>query len=105
MSTRDSFGWLKQPVIINYVVPVLTVGATVVIASWLDVYLQAAPVSLFICAVMFSGWFGGFTPGLLAAVLSVLAFDYYFVRPIYGWTPEITEIPRLVVFSLAAFFV
>jgi PAS domain S-box-containing protein len=105
MSTRDALAWLKQPMVVNYVVPVLSVGATIVIARWLDLYLQAAPVSLFICAVMFSGWFGGFGPALLAAVLSVLAFDYYFLHPISAWTPEIAEIPRLVVFALAVSFV
>jgi len=104
MSTRSSFGWLEQPAISNYVVPVLSVGATLLIAHWL-VFLHDAPVSLLICAVMFSAWFGGFTPGLLAAVLSVVAFDYYFVRPIHAWAAEIAEIPRLVIFALAAFFV
>ncbi len=91
--------------IVNYVVPVLSVGATVAVARWLDLYLQAAPVSLFICAVMFSAWLGGFVPGLVATVLSVLAFQYYFVPPIYSFAVEIAEIPRVVVFTLAAFFV
>jgi PAS domain S-box-containing protein len=89
----------------SYGVAVLSVGATLIVAGGLDLYLHDAPVSLFICAVMFSAWFGGFGPGLLAVVLSILAFDYYFVRPTYSWTPEIAEIPRLVVFALAAFFV
>src|SRR6266404_1820287 len=105
MSTRDPLGWLKRRMIVNYVVPVLSVGATLIVARWLDLYLQAAPVSLFICAVMFSAWFGGFMPGLLATVLSVLAFQYYFVPPIYSFAVEPAEIPRAVVFALAAFFV
>jgi hypothetical protein len=29
-------------------------------------HLEAAPVSLFLCAVMLSAWFGGVGPGLLA---------------------------------------
>ncbi len=104
-SARPSRAWLKRPAIVDYGVPIVGVGITVFIARWLDVHLQAAPVSLFVCAVMFSGWFGGYRPGLLAAVLSILAFDYYFVRPINAWRPEIDEIPRLGVFALAAFFV
>ena len=105
MSTPDSLRWLKRPVILSYTVPVLTVGATIVVARWLDLYLNAAPVSLFICAVMFSAWSGGFGPGLLATVLSILAFQYYFVPPIYSFAVETAEIPRAVVFALAAFFV
>jgi K+-sensing histidine kinase KdpD len=51
-------------------------------SQWLDVYWVAAPVSLFPCAVMFSSWFGGPKPGLLATVLSVLIFKYYYLaRP------------------------
>jgi PAS domain S-box-containing protein len=105
MSTPDSLGWRKQRVIMNYGVPVLSVGAVLIIGRWLDLYLRAAPASLFICAVMFSAWLGGFRPGLLATALSVLAFKYYFVPPIYSLALETAEIPRLVVFSLAAFFV
>jgi hypothetical protein len=33
-----------------------------------------AHVSLFLCAIMFSAWFGGIKPGLAAAVLSHFAF-------------------------------
>jgi PAS domain S-box-containing protein len=92
-------------VILNYGVSVLSVGATLILTRWLDLYLSSAPVSLFICAVMFSSWFGGFGPGLFATVLSVLAFQYYFVPPIHSFAVEIAEIPRVVVFALAAFFV
>src|SRR6266478_2984757 len=97
--------WRKQPVISNYGVPTLSVGAVLIVGRWLDLYLHAAPVSLFICAVLFSAWFGGFRPGLLATVLSIVAFKYYFVSPIHSLIPETAEIPRLIVFSLAALFV
>ncbi len=96
---------LKRPVISNYGVPLLSVGAVLIVGRWLHLYLQAAPVSLFICAVAFSAWFGGSRPSLLAVVLSILAFKYYFVTPIHSLVPETVEIPRLIVFSLAALFV
>src|SRR6266536_1593705 len=105
MSPPDSLLWLKYPVVANYGVPLLSVGAALVISRWLDLYLTGAPVSLFICAVMFSAWFGGFKPGLAATVLSLLGFQYYFVPPIYSFAVEITEIPRVMVFLFAAFFV
>jgi PAS domain S-box-containing protein len=54
---------------------------------------------------MFGAWFGGFRAGLLATILSVLAFDYYFVPPIHSFAVHLTELPRAVVFGLAAFFV
>jgi PAS domain S-box-containing protein len=95
----------KRPAISNYLVPVLSVGAVLILGRGLDLYLQAAPVSLFICAVMFSAWFGGYRSGVLATVLAILTFKYYFVPPIDSLVPETAEIPRLIVFSLAAAFV
>jgi PAS domain S-box-containing protein len=92
-------------VTLNYGVSVLAVGAALVVTLWLDLHLNEAPVSILICAVMVSAWFGGFGPGLLATVLSILAFHYYFVPPIYSFAVEIAEIPRAVVFALATFFV
>jgi PAS domain S-box-containing protein len=105
MSTPGSLRWLRQPAILNYAIPVLSVGAALVIAHGLHRYLLDAPVSLFICAIMFSAWLGGFRPGLLATVLSALAFAYYFLPPIYSLAVEVDQIPRLLVFLLAAFFV
>src|SRR3954451_11872400 len=100
---RDPF--LNRPLISSYIVPVLAIGATVLLARWLDLYLHAAPVSLFVCAVMFSAWLGGFTAAAVATVLSVLAFKYYFVPPLYSFALDVTEIPRVMVFALAAFVV
>jgi C4-dicarboxylate-specific signal transduction histidine kinase len=71
----------------------------------LDLYLVTAPVSLFLCAVMFSAWFGGIRPGLFAVALSHLAFIYYFVAPTHSLLVAAPEVPRLIIFSLSALFV
>jgi PAS domain S-box-containing protein len=99
---RKSFA---HPAILSYGAAILTVGSALLLTLWLDVNLNAAPVSIFICAVMLSAWFGGYGPGMLAAVLCILAFDYYFVPPIHSFAMDVAEIPRMVVFALAAFFV
>lgn len=70
----------KPPVIVSYGVAVLSVAAAVIIGKWPALHLQSAPVSLFLCAVMFSAWFGGLRPGLLAVSLSTVAFAYYWSR-------------------------
>src|SRR6267142_1501835 len=105
MSRPDSRRWLKHPLVANYGVPLVSVGAALIISRWLDLYLTRAPVSLFVCAVMFSAWFGGFKPGLVATVFSLVTFKYFFIPPIHSFALEITEIPRLTVFLFAAFFV
>jgi C4-dicarboxylate-specific signal transduction histidine kinase len=89
----------------TYGVAVLSVTVALIIARWLDVHLVTAPVSLFLCAIMFSAWFGGVRPGSFSLALSLLAFDYYFVTPLYSLAMEIKEIPRFIIFALSALFV
>jgi PAS domain S-box-containing protein len=90
---------------LRYGVAVLSVIGALIIARLLDIHLVAAPVSLFLCAIMFSAWFGGVRPGLLAVALSLLAFVYYFVTPLYSLAVELKEVPRLIIFTLSALFV
>src|SRR5260370_8195246 len=75
------------------------VAATVILAQLLEHYWQSTPfVSLFLCAIMFSAWFGGLRQGLLSTTLLVLAFDYYFLPPTRSLVPNLNELPRLVLF-------
>jgi C4-dicarboxylate-specific signal transduction histidine kinase len=53
---------------------------------------------------MFSAWFGGFGPGLLAITLSILAFKYYYAAPFHTLTADVKEMPRIFVFALSALF-
>ncbi|PYI89876.1 MAG: hypothetical protein DMF03_06470 [Verrucomicrobia bacterium] len=72
--------WSRPPVSLRYGVAVLSIVATLIGLWWVDTVFHAAPhVSMFLCAVMFSAWFGGVRPGLVAIALAVLAFKYYFL--------------------------
>lgn len=97
--------WPKPPLIWRYGIAILSVIVAVIIASLPALHLQMAPVSLFLCAVMLSAWFGELGPGLLATALSALAFLYYFVPPIYSFTAKPEEMPRVVIFVMSALFV
>jgi len=97
--------WPKPSGIWSYGIAVLSVAAALIISQWQPLHLEAAPVSLFLCAVILSAWFGGVGPGLLATALSVLAFYYYFLPPIHSWVAKPGEIPRLVIFMVSALFV
>src|SRR6266481_4594423 len=96
--------WKGPRAMLGYAVGFLSVAAALLVAR-LQFNLQAAPVSLFLCAIMFTAWVGGLRAGVLAAVLSLLSFKYYFVTPFQSLALDSTEIPRLVVFTLAAGFV
>ena len=97
--------WPKPPAIWGYGIAVLSVASALLISRLPAVHLQDAPVSLFLCGVILTAWFGGVGPGLLATALSALAFNYYFLPPIYSLGPKPEEIPRLVIFTVSALFV
>jgi len=105
MSRSNPLLWPKPPAIWGYGIAVLSVGAALVISRLPAIHLQDAPVSLFLCAVLLSAWFGGIGPGFLATALSALAFNYYFLPPIHSLGPKPDEIPRLVIFTVSALFV
>jgi K+-sensing histidine kinase KdpD len=54
---------------------------------------------------MLSSWYGGLLPGLFAALLSVVAIDYYFIPPLYGLGIGLEEAPDTIAFVAAAFFI
>src|SRR5713101_5789218 len=97
--------WPKPPAIWGYGIAVLSVASALLISRLPAVHLQDAPVSLFLCGVILTAWFGRVGPGLLATALSSLAFNYYFLPPIYSLGPKPEEIPRLVIFTVSALFV
>ena len=93
----------KPPAALSYGLAVMSVVAALIVAWWIEAVWQSAPhASLFFCAVMFSAWFGGVNPGLLATALSLLTFDYFFLEPIHSLAVDITQLPRLIVFALSA---
>src|SRR3989454_6172500 len=96
--------WTSPRAMLGYAVAFLSVAATVLVAR-LQFNLQAAPVSLFLCAIMFTAWIGGLKAGVLALMLSLLSFKYYFLAPVHSLALDSEEIPRLFVFTLAAAFV
>jgi PAS domain S-box-containing protein len=92
------------PTIIKYGVAVLSVAVALAIAKLLQIQFGFEPFVVFLCAMMFSAWFEGLKPGLLALALSLLTFHFYFLIPVYPLHSG-KEIPRLVVAALTSFFV
>src|SRR5882757_7369561 len=96
-----------------YVTAVLSVAVAISAAEYVARLLQAEPIaSLMLCAVIFTAWFAGFFPALLAVALALLAFHYYVVPPInsFVWKPNVlilhtSELPRLILFSITSVLV
>jgi PAS domain S-box-containing protein len=78
---------------------------SVIVALLVADNLVNAPVSLFLCAIMFSARYGGKGPGLLAMLLSLFAFIYYFMHPGASWNIKLEELSRFLIFVLSALFI
>jgi len=105
MFSSDSLLWRKPAAVWAYGAAVLAVAGATAISHWPTLHLESAPVSLLLCAVMFSAWFGGVAPGLLAVFLSAFVFYYSVLPPIDSLVSKPEQIPRFVIFLVSAFFV
>jgi C4-dicarboxylate-specific signal transduction histidine kinase len=88
----------------SYVVAAISVGLAVIITLNLASVIKHT-ATLFLCAVMVSSWYGGIWPGVFAALLSVLALDFYFIPPIYALGLPVEEVPDMIVFVATALFI
>lgn len=104
-STADLFESRKMRTIVGYAIAVLSVFLALVISHWPFLHLESAPVSLFLCAVMLSAWFGGVGPGCLALGLSSLGFYYSYLPPMDTFLAKPGQIARFVVFVVSAMVV
>jgi PAS domain S-box-containing protein len=92
---------------------VLSVAVAIVAAELITRLLHAEAIaSSMLCAVIFAAWLGGFGPALLAIALALLAFHYYLLPPVNSFTwksdlfaVDISELPRLVLFSIVSILV
>ena len=98
--------WSEPAAVTRYGLAIISVGFSVLLSEFVENRWKSTPfVSVFTCAIVLSAWFGGFGPGLLSVALSILAFDYYFLPPTHSLVPNSNEVPRLILFSLAALLV
>jgi PAS domain S-box-containing protein len=107
MKPQHLVEWARTPAMVSFGSAVLSVAVALGIAWWIEaVFHAAAPVSLFLCAVMFSAWVGGIGPGLVAIGLSVLslwAFDSFFTIPSTSpLADQVRESPRLLLYLVSA---
>jgi two-component system sensor histidine kinase KdpD len=91
----------------RYFNAVLVVAVAIGVCWMLRPFLQVGSLVLpFLIAVLLTAIAYGLAPSLLASVLSVLAFDFLFLPPLYSLTiAEPDDVLRLVLFALAALIV
>jgi transcriptional regulator with PAS, ATPase and Fis domain len=94
----------EKPTIRGYVIAVFSVSAALLLSRWPMLHLEAAPVSLLLCAVMLSAWFGA-GPGLLSVALAALGFYFSFLPPADTFAAKPDQTARFLVFVVSSFFV
>src|SRR5271166_6168295 len=95
---------MRMRLLSSYVVAAISVGIAVVITLKLGSVVKHT-ATLFFCSVMLSSWYGGVWPGVFAALLSVVALDYYFIPPLYALGISLEETPDMIVFVATALFI
>jgi signal transduction histidine kinase len=101
----DPFWRHRSSPMVRYAVAALSVLVAVILTGWIKEAFPATPNALFFCAIILSGWFGGFGPGMLASVLLILAVKFYFTPPYHSLAFSLGEMPRFTVFLVAGGFI
>jgi PAS domain S-box-containing protein len=101
--TVDLSGLQLRSPLSRYGFAVLAVGAALVLTvSSSHLGLAEPPVAAFLAAILLTGWYGGLGPVVLATLLSVLLFDFFFVPPLHHMDLARRPNHRLVWFLMFA---
>jgi PAS domain S-box-containing protein len=91
---------------VHYLIAFLSVASAMILARTMAEFLRAnSPVSLLLCAIIFSAWYGGIRPGLFALALATVSFKFYIAGYSQSWLIDATELPRLIAFSFSSLLV
>src|SRR5712672_564368 len=106
MSTSALSSRVKWSVILDYGIACVTPALALLLDAWFSrLWGIDPPASVFLCGIMIVAWVSGPGPALLATALTVLAFDYFLMQPVYSLAVEFKEFIRLVLFTIASLFV
>ena len=92
----------KSSVIWRYGLAIALVAASLALTLLLQSTFSNRFWFLFFAAIMAGAWFGGIGPGSLAAILSILAVDYFLLPPSNRLTMGLGDLPFLITFAACA---
>src|SRR5690242_1713915 len=64
--------------------------------------IDGSAFDFFLAAVFLTALLGGLRPAILAAALSIIALDYFFITPLYSLTCGATDVLKLFIFGFVA---
>jgi K+-sensing histidine kinase KdpD len=90
---RPTEAWATtRHAVFRYGAAVLATALALVVQLLAWPYIQPLPFLVFFGAVMFSGWQGGWGPGLLSTALSALAADWFFLVPRFAFAASTQDL-------------
>jgi PAS domain S-box-containing protein len=93
------------PTLLRYGMAALFVLVALLVTLALWPVVQLTPFVLFFVAILASAWYGGLWTGLLAAVLAAVAYDFFFIPPVYTWATSISDAMRIGLFMLVSILI
>jgi PAS domain S-box-containing protein len=89
--------------LLGYGLAVISVAVAVAPALALQHYnFRDVELPFFLFAIALTAWHAGVGPAIVATVLSLFCFDYFFVPPIYSLNFTAADVPSLIVLLLFA---
>ena len=67
--------------------------------------IKHAPFTFFFGAIVFSAWRGGLGPGMVSALLAIVAADYFLIAPVYTIFSRSTDLLQFTIFSAVSFLI
>jgi len=93
----------ESPLAVRYGLTVVSVAIALGTALVLqNLHFRAAPIPLLLLAVAISSWYGGKGPAVLASILSMIGFYWYFVEPVQTIHIYWSNVPFFLIFSVFA---
>ncbi|HLA94214.1 MAG TPA: PAS domain S-box protein, partial [Pyrinomonadaceae bacterium] len=89
---------LPQNALTRYGVAVLTSGLALLVTSQVPLLAERTPFAFFFAAVIFTAWFGGRMPGLVALVLSAILSIYFIISPVGSFVGDLSGFFPLTTF-------
>jgi PAS domain S-box-containing protein len=86
MAHRDPSSPTPMPTILRYGIAVLSVAIAIGLGFFVLRHFEAI-LTPFLFAVAATVWYAGTWPGVLAIILSVLSLNYFFLRPVFSFSP------------------
>jgi PAS domain S-box-containing protein len=97
---------IAQSPVLHYGLAAASFGVALSLALLAQRYgFRNVEVPLLLFAVAVSAWYAGPGPAVLAVVLSIAFFDYFFTEPRYTFYVTSSDIPYLIVFTSFALLV